>query len=172
MVKNVKGGSNHKRFARKNLAIGRPERTRLADPTEKCEMYAVVIKMYGQGMCEVRCNDGIIRNCVIRKKFSGRNKGANKIMVDVKVLVGLRDWEVITPGKLHKCDLLEVYDSRSEKDLKKDPRANWKFLMSDNEKLGCDDIDDAIIFDADIDEESEHESDKQDDDDDIDLDDI
>ena len=170
MVKNVKGGSNHKRFARKNLAVGRPERTRLANPKEPCEMYAVVTKMYGQGMCEVRCNDGLSRKCVIRKKFSGRNKGANKIMLDVKVLVGLRDWEVIAPGKMAKCDLLEVYDGRGEKDLKNDPRANWQYLLSDSEMIGCSNVDDAIVFDDNVEDEEEEKG--EDEGEEIDLDDI
>jgi translation initiation factor IF-1 len=159
MVKNVKGGSKSKRFARKNMAPKAPERTRLANPKEPCEMYAIVTKVFGQGMCLVRCNDGITRNCVIRKKFTGRNRHSNKIFNDVKVLVGIRDWEIVNPGKIPKCDLLEVYESKDDKYIKNDPRAVWKNLMSDSELMSCgNEVESAIIFDySKDDEESENE---------------
>jgi translation initiation factor IF-1 len=176
MVKNVKGGSKNKKFARKNLSQKVPTKTRLADPNEECEMYAVVTKLYGQGMCEVRCNDGEIRNCVIRKKFSGRNKQSNNIFVGVKVLIGIRDWEVINPNKIKKCDLLEVYYSNADKDIKNDPRSNWKYLVTDAEMDAYNDVNDMIIFDGDGDGDGDNgdndNGDNGDGDGDICLDDI
>jgi len=56
--------------------------------------------------------------CVIRGKFKGRNKRSNQIIEGGFVLVGLRDWEIVKPGKLPKCDLLEVYSRDQQNDLK------------------------------------------------------
>jgi len=75
MVRNLKGGNRHKKMARKNLNEDNTKtKTRLADPKEPCEMYATVTRMFGQGNCQVLCNDGKTRICVIRNKFKGRNK--------------------------------------------------------------------------------------------------
>lgn len=135
MVKNTKGGSKNKKIARKNMVQDGPIKTRYADPNEPCEMYANVTKMYGQGNCEVMCNDGVRRMCVIRNKFRGRNKRQNNVSIDTKVLVGLRDWEVVREGKMEKCDLLEVYDRKQNDDIKNDPNSEWKYLCSQEEKL-------------------------------------
>lgn len=139
MVKNTKGGSQHKKFARKNNmteAEGSNVKTRYADPKEPCEMYALVTKLFGQGMCEVKCNDGKSRLCVIRNKFRGRNKLNNVVTIDSKVLVGLRDWEVVKEGKLQKCDLLEVYSMQDVINLKNNDKSiNWTYLTSIDEKV-------------------------------------
>tara|TARA_Y100000780_G_C13693891_1_gene420613 strand:+ start:5125 stop:5655 length:531 start_codon:yes stop_codon:yes gene_type:complete len=135
MVRNLKGGNRHKKMARKNLNEDTTKhKTRLANPEEPCEMYATVTKMYGQGNCEVLCNDGNTRLCVIRNKFKGRNKSKNFIHIDTKVLVGLRDWELVSSDKKEKCDLLEVYERSQHNDIKYDPRSNWKLLATSVEK--------------------------------------
>jgi translation initiation factor IF-1 len=137
MVKNTKGGNKGKKVARKNIIGAAAEltvKTRLANPTEPCEVYATVTRLFGQGFCEVLCSDGKYRTCIIRKKFSGRNKRGNVIGVDSKVLVGTRDWEVVKDGKKEKCDLLEVYDTKQHNDIRTDPRSNWKLLISIEEK--------------------------------------
>lgn len=139
MVKNTTGGSRHKKQARKNTNAEQVrQRTRLKDPKESCEMYAIVTRNFGQGNCEVMCNDGINRMCVIRNKFKGRNKRGNRVDVGIRVLVGLRDWEVRAGDKKEKCDLLEVYDNRELEDLKKDPNFNEKLLKSEQEAYGDD----------------------------------
>lgn len=137
MVKNVKGGSKHKKFARKNLSNDKQhQKTRLMNPKEPCEMYANVIKLFGQGMCEVKCNDGINRLCIIRNKFRGKNRRQNQIYVDCKILVGIRDWELVKENKLPKCDLLEVYERRQFNDIKNDPKTKWENLAGASEKIG------------------------------------
>lgn len=129
MVKNTKGGNRHKKLARKNVQDDSIRyKSRLADKNEPCEMYATVTKMYGQGNCEVKCNDGVTRICVIRRKFKGRNKRSNNVVVDAKLLVGLRDWEVIRSEKKQKCDLLEVYERYQYDDIKRDPRCDWGII--------------------------------------------
>jgi translation initiation factor 1A len=131
MVKNTKGGNTNKKFARKNISVENVRhKTRLADPKEPCEMYAIVTKMLGQGNCEVLCNDGKKRLCVIRKKFKGRNKRNNIISPQSIILIGIRDWEVVAQDKKQKCDLLEVYERYMYDDIKKDTNSNWNMLYS------------------------------------------
>ena len=129
MVKNKTGGSKHKKMARKN-AEPVVKKTRFKDQSEKCEVYAVVTKNFGQGNCEVTCNDEKVRLCVIRNKFKGRNKRSNKIFIGCYVLVGLRDWETSRDGKKEKCDLLEVYDNSQARDLQKDKTFNKKYFKT------------------------------------------
>ncbi len=136
MVKNTKGGNRHKKMSSKHLTEDEGKvRTRLANPKEKCEVYATVTKMYGQGNCEVMCCDGKQRLCVIRKSFKGRNKSRNFIAIDTKVLVGLRNWETPRDGKREKCDLLEVYERSQHRDLKKDPACKWEMIASVDEEI-------------------------------------
>ena len=136
MVKKTGGGSKHKKQARKrNASEAVSRKTRLKNPAEPCEMYAIVTNNYGQGNCEVLCNDGKKRMCVIRNKFRGRNKRGNKVDTNVRVLVGLREWAIIADGKKEKCDLLEVYNSREIEDIKKDPNYDAKLLRTEEEKM-------------------------------------
>ena len=79
------------------------------------------------------CNDGKERMCVIRKKFRGRHKRGNIVQPDVKVLVGLRDWEVTGQGKKEKCDLLEVYKHEQHSDLMNAPGIKWALLRTMND---------------------------------------
>lgn len=138
MVRNTKGGSKHKKLARKNVNTG-VTKTRMVDPNEPLEMYANVVKMNGFDNCDVICNDGIIRLCIIRKKFRGRFKNNNMLSIDSKVLVGLRDWEVVKEGKKQKCDLLEVYDAKQYNDIKNDTRCNWNVLMLEKDRNNTND---------------------------------
>ena len=79
MPKNTKGGSGHKRQARKHTSGGyQNNRTRFSE--DPLEMYAVCTKLYGQGHIEVMCHDAVSRMCVIRKKFKGRGKRDNNII--------------------------------------------------------------------------------------------
>ena len=114
MVKNTNGGNKSKKFARKHL--NEPERKiRYKSVKDADEQYACVVKMCGGDICQVICEDGNKRLCVIRKKFRGRGKRDNNLSPDVIVLVGVRSWEVRMDGKLQKSDLLHVY-SLTEKD--------------------------------------------------------
>lgn len=105
MVKNLKGGKGAKSMARKSVSggpVGFPI------PTCEFELLAVVTKMYGP-TCDVLFLDGSQLLCHIRKKFKGRRKSGNMIIVGSILLVGLRDWEPDTARK--NCDLLFVYDN-------------------------------------------------------------
>lgn len=117
MVKNRKGGSGHKKMARKFVRDSN-FRSRKIRQAKEGEMYAKVIKVNGGGICEVLCNDKKERQMIIRKKFKGRNKRDNSISVDTMVLVGLRDWQVLSGKKKEKVDLLEVYNSSQLDELK------------------------------------------------------
>ena len=137
MVKNKMGGSRHKKQASKNFKQSDVQiKTRLKNPKEPCEQYAIVTKNFGQGNCEVLCNDKIKRLCVIRNKFRGRNKRSNQVNLGSRILVGLRDWEVRSSKSKERCDLLEVYLNKQLDDLKRDPNFNATLLRSEMEKSG------------------------------------
>lgn len=117
MVRNNKGGKNGKKVARKHFSSAEQNRElRLKkDPDEE---YAVVTKLFGQGMCEVMCNDSNTRLCIIRNKFKGRSKRDNNIVMGTWVMVGIRSWELLKEGTKQKCDLLEVYNEIEKSKLK------------------------------------------------------
>lgn len=123
MVINEKGGCKGKKVARKHLTKGKNE-LRLSHSSN--EKYAIVKKLLGN-TCDVICDDGKERRCMIRGKFTGRNKRDNMIDGGVYILVGLREWvnegiggaSSSTGNKnINLCDLLEVYNS-SERDILK-----------------------------------------------------
>ena len=91
------------------------------------EIYASVSKLYGNGRVSVTCNDNVERNCVIRKKFRGKNKSrGNELRIGTYVLVGRREFE---SGKEKEVtDLLYVYSNDQVLKLKKMEEINNKFL--------------------------------------------
>lgn len=118
MVKNKKGGSGHKRMARKHVANSGTYTNKLRKKKEEGEIYARVIKLNGGQFAHIKCEDGQKRNLVIRAKFRRRKRG-NRLVADTLVLAGLRDWEVTSGKKLEKADLLEVYNSGEATELQK-----------------------------------------------------
>lgn len=136
MVKNY-GGNKSKKMGRKFVNQPQDRRVRFAEEAE--ELYAVVIKLFGNGMAEVKCIDDVTRLCIFRKKFKGRGKRDNMVSVGTVVLVGQRTWEVISSEskKLPKCDLLEVYSSADVTKLRKMASwENWSVLSSASEHFG------------------------------------
>lgn len=126
MVKNVKGGSKHKKMARRTVNNStQSERMRVSECED--EIYASVSKLYGNGRVSVTCNDNVERNCVIRKKFRGKNKSrGNELRIGTYVLVGRREFE---SGKEKEVtDLLYVYSNDQVLKLKKMEEINNKFL--------------------------------------------
>ena len=77
MVKNA-GGNKTKGQARK-FASGGAKNDKLRISEDECEVYAMVEKMLGNGMCHVLCHDGLTRLCHIRGKFRGRGKRDNTV---------------------------------------------------------------------------------------------
>ena len=127
MVKNKKGGSRHKKMARKNVSSNY-DNIKLVTSSNEFEQYARVTKLLGNGMAEVLCNDGKRRLLIIRGKFCGRNRRDNQINIDSLVLVGVREWEVVNKKKLPKVDLLYVYLKTQTDELKKIKNFNKKIL--------------------------------------------
>ena len=126
MVKNATGGNKSKKQARSTSSA--PQQN-IRKAKEEGEIYAAVTKIFGGPNCQVMCNDGISRSCIIRNKFKTRGKRDNNITLGSWILVGIRDWEVRSDGT-QKCDLLEVY-SHSEKDkLKQIEVCDFKHLNS------------------------------------------
>jgi len=123
MVKNF-GGNKSKKMGRKFVNQPRDRRIRFAEEIE--ELYAVVTKLFGNGMAEVKCIDNENRLCIFRKKFKGRSKRDNMVSLGTVVLIGIRNWEVTASDskKLDKCDLLEVYSSADVGKLRK--MASWE----------------------------------------------
>jgi initiation factor 1A len=138
MVKNF-GGCRTKKVSRKHVNIESRENKYLRMSEDVSEMYAVVIKLFGNGMCNVKCLDGKERLCIIRKKFKGRNKRHNLVASGIWVLVGLREWETVTMDskKPQKCDLLEVYSNADKEKLKKNEDNDYFkiFLSTGNENI-------------------------------------
>ena len=125
MVKNT-GGNKAKKFASKtfNVVI---KATRFASLDG--EVYAIVTKMMGGSIYEVLCIDGITRQCVIRRKFSGKGKRDNWLCRGKWVLIGLRDWENTSKAK-ETCDLLEVYSDNAKEKLIKNSKDNFRIFLS------------------------------------------
>ena len=114
MVKNTKGGNKTKGQARKHLS--QPSNYKLRKSEDKNEIYAIVTKLYGNARILIKCNDGEERNCIIRKKFRGRNKRDNDVSIGTLILAGRREWENKKQDKLEICDLLEVYNLNDRND--------------------------------------------------------
>lgn len=171
MVKNTKGGSKHKKMARKTTDQNiSQERVRYSTCDD--EIYGSVAKLYGNGRMLVTCNDGLERQCIIRKKFRGKNKRGNEVALGSYILVGRREWEKNKVG-LEVTDLLYVYSHEQSSVLKKDPNVNTKVLNKNENKFRNsneqEDENEYMDFMNDIEEESdiefhseEEESDQQD----------
>ena len=110
MVKNA-GGNKSKRQGRKYVTA--PQQRSIRYKKEQDESYAVVTKLFGGPNCEVMCMDGVIRHCIIRNKFRGRDKKDNTIATGVWVLIGIRSWEARS-DKPQKSDLLAVYSPQDK----------------------------------------------------------
>lgn len=121
MVKNTKGGKGHKSMGRKHQSVGVQKLILSSDPLEK---YAIVTKMYGNGMCEVYyiTDDNKQQKVIghIRNKMRGRQKRHNTVTPNSYVLAGLREWESVPKN----CDILALYDDNQIKQLKQMPDIN------------------------------------------------
>lgn len=151
MVKNSKGGSGAKKMGRKFQGGGGGGNRALRLVDDEDEMYAAVSKIFGNGMCDVMCNDGKSRLCIIRNKFRGRGKRDNTVALGTWVMVGIRSWESVSgDSKTQKCDLLEVYNDGEKEKLKKVNGVELARLAPDNihssgaDQLGSDDS--SVIF--------------------------
>ena len=144
MVKNKVGGNKAKKYGRKHM-VGDNMPVKVRFTKEEGEMYAIVIKHYGQGRMDVLCEDDQIRSCVIRKKFRGRHKHNNKAVVGYFIMVGLRDWE--TSKDKENCDLLETYDDQEkEKLIQRQPNIPFNYMLKRcNEMIGTSDNDNENI---------------------------
>jgi len=134
MVKNTHGGNKHKSQGRKFVNAKSSNKLRVAE--NEGELYSIVIKMCGNGMCHTYCIDGVVRLCHIRGKFSGRGKRDNFVEVGKWVLVGEREWDIGSSAdktkteKLLKCDLLEVYNDLDKERLQDTISMDWNILSS------------------------------------------
>lgn len=123
MVKNLKGGTGHKKLARKHESQSNKNKLRL--PEEEGEVFGCVTKMFGNGMCEVYTNDNTRLIGHIRGSFRGRQKRHNTITTNTIVLIGLRSWESV----LKNCDILYIYSDSDIKQVIDIPNIDIKHLL-------------------------------------------
>jgi len=128
MVKNS-GGNKSKKMGRKFTSAPTERSVRMA--CEEGEMFSVVTKLYGHGMCQVRDTENVERLCIIRNKFKGRGKRDNNISLGSWLLIGIREWE---SGEKSKCDLLEVYNDIEKQKLKRTGNPIFNRLHSEFDK--------------------------------------
>lgn len=142
MVKNQKGGNKSKKMGRKFINAPVDRRVRLIE--EEGELYAIVLKLLGNGMFYARDTSNIERLCVMRNKFRGRGKRDNTVAIGTWVLIGEREFE--TTSIKPKCDLLEVYNDNEKNKLKNSGNPIFKNLKMDEfgtpseETKHCEDI--------------------------------
>jgi translation initiation factor IF-1 len=147
MVKNVAGGCNGKKVARKHTTKTKND-LRLSKSSD--EKYAIVNRLLGN-TCDVICDDGVNRRCIIRGKFTGRNKRDNMLDSGTYILIGMREW--VDEGVHSKqgddknvkyCDLLEVYNSMERDILRR--THNIFGSLKDESKNKYDDGNTSIMF--------------------------
>ena len=133
MVKNATGGNKAKGFARKGFI---KSTSSLRTAQEEGEIYCQVEKILGGSMCHVTDLNGKKYLCHIRGKFRGRGKRDNFVKVTTWVLVGLREWETESKGKLLNCDLIEVYTDSDKERLKNSVvSVNWSLFINNDTKI-------------------------------------
>lgn len=147
MVKNQNGGKNSKKMGRKFVTSSSTnKKVRLAE--EEGEIYAVVTKLFGNGMFSANDPDGKERLCIMRNKFRGRSKRDNSVCLGTWVLIGEREFESCAKPK---HDLLEVYSDIEKQKLKHSGNPIFAQLRSefDNKKKETSDEegDDDLVFD-------------------------
>jgi translation initiation factor IF-1 len=155
MVKNTTGGTGTKGLARKHQSASD---NRLRLPECELELFAIVTKMLGNGMCEIYTNDNTRLIGHIRNKFRGKQKRNNMLSVNSIVLIGLREWE----NPIKNCDILTIYESNQVELLRNIPGILIDHLfkrllnngISTNNTLSNDD--NHLIFTDDIDIDSHH----------------
>jgi translation initiation factor IF-1 len=138
MVRNSNGGGGAKKQGRKFQNKNRTEELRKSE--DKNELYAIVDKIYGNGL-NVYTNLGQEIWCRIPGKFKGRNKRNNYIEVGAWVLVGLYEWGNENDPK--SCELLYVYDRNDVEQLQNLPGVNLRLLNSKINSASINNIDGA-----------------------------
>jgi len=158
MVKNSKGGKGAKGIARKSVSSSNSSSERLRLAVDVLEQYAIVTKMYGNGMCEIYNNDDTKLIGHIRSKFRGRQKSGNMVLPFSIVLIGLREWE--NPAK--NCDILYIYDDNQIEQLKIIPQIKINSILQTRftnmtnilSKAGSSSERDEVVFTNDTDEDA------------------
>lgn len=170
MVKNLQGGSGHKKFARNSSGCSKNNKLRVSE--DEGEIYAIVTKMLGNGMFHCHCLDDSMRLGHIRGKFTFKGKKRDNFVEGGKwVLIGLREWDVPsekssssltkTKDKIQQCDLLEVYSDSDKQRLRETITENWKILDNndisrDKDKYSDVTGDDQFVFATDRDIERQN----------------
>jgi initiation factor 1A len=147
MVKNTGGGNKSKKQGRKHIDLALQQHLCIRYAKEG-ELYAVVTKIFGGSNCQVMCQDGILRSCIIRSKFRWVGKKDNLIILGGWILVGVREWEVRT-GSAQKCDLLEVYSHNEKEKIRQTETCDLRNIINVGEASGTEN---EFLFSSNIDE--------------------
>lgn len=151
MVKNKQGGNQGKKIARKNNITN--HKNTIVSQNED-EIYGIIIKILGGNQFHVKCNNDEIKLCIIRKKFTGKNKHNNFIKLGTWVLIGLRSWETKKHDKMEKCDLIECYNENDKNYLQS--HYDVDILLKEEKKIeGFMEVDDDVLFEENDPEDEE-----------------
>ena len=147
MVKNQFGGNKNKGQARKFVGAKPTNKLRIAE--SEGEIYAVVLKMNGNGMFHAMGIDKKLRLGFIRGKFSGKGKRDNMVEMGKWVLLGDREWSAATSSTSGdskiKSDLLEVYNDGEKERLKSTITADWSILVSSDTRKPAQDKSNELV---------------------------
>lgn len=123
MTKNTTGGNKHKSFAKekKTHSFITPQMTEF-------HHFAIVTKMYGNGLFSCITQNQLTLMGHIRNKFKARHKRSNFVSIGSIILVGLREWES-TPKN---ADLIYVYDADEIETLQSQYNIQYLIQMSNN----------------------------------------
>lgn len=136
MVKNF-GGNKGKKIARKDHH--QKESSLHLSKDKEFEVYAQVIKNYGNNMVEVILIDGTTRKCRIPGKFI-RRKRDNNITVGTWLLVGKDEFYLgnSSSGKTMSSSVLAVYNNDDKIKLQNNETSvDWNiFITNDSKTLG------------------------------------
>lgn len=141
----------HKKFGRKHVVASAGAGGGMGGGggglrTSKCaaEIYAVVVRLLGNGMFHCHCIDNCLRLGHVRGKFAGRGKRDNAVKTGTWVLMGLREWDSSAGAgsaaaggskKIQHCDLLEVYSDADKMRLMDTVAEPWARLRIGEENV-------------------------------------
>ena len=129
MGRNKFGGNKQKA-----MANSKPVEIPMRYSTCELEIYAKIMKAWGNGMFEVQDNDGNTYVGHVRGKMRGKSKRNNLIRVNDIVLVGLREWE----SNKKNVDVLYIYEENQVSLIQQNSSSNTDRIIEHNDMIQYD----------------------------------
>ena len=129
MGRNQFGGNKQKSMANKK-SFEIPMRY----STCALELYAKIMKAWGNGMFQIQDNDGNLYIGHVRGKMRGKSKRSNLIRVNDIVLVGLREWE----SDKKNVDILYIYEENQVALIQQNRHCNTDNIIETNDIIQYD----------------------------------